>query len=106
METSVLRRSETTVGLAFLVAFISAQFFYGISAAVKVLGIACLVTGVIWIVGRSIPVGIEGRPPSHFVRGLPATLAGMAVIVVGIALLCYSRQAACFLGWSGETDCR
>lgn len=102
----MLRKNlEWAVGVFFFVAFIAAQFIFGVSASVKVLGVAGIVTGIVWIIGQSVPIGIESRPPSFFVRGLPAMLAGIAMIVIGIVLLSYSPEVACLLGWSSGKDC-
>ena len=96
---------QIIVGVAFFVAFIAAQFLFGIAAAVKVLGVACVATGALWAVGRSVPVGIEGRPPSFFLRGWLAILAGVAMASLGIGLVLYSRQSACVLGWAAASAC-
>ena len=100
-----LRHNDCIFGFVFFISFIAAYFILGISAAVKVLGIACLACGMIWIVKRSIPIGIEGRPPSFFLRGLPAVFAGIAMLLMGIVLLKYPVHAACLLGWANEKVC-
>jgi hypothetical protein len=97
---------ERIAGTTFFVAFIAAHFFLGIVAAVRVAGIACIVTGAVWAAGRSVPVGIENRPPSFFLRGAGAVLAGAVIAALGVVLMVYSHQAACVLGWVNETECR
>ena len=97
---------EKIAGGAFFVSFIAAHFLFGITVAVKVLGVACLVSGAIWCVGRSVPVGIEGRPPSFFLRGIGALLAGLSLAALGVFLLLYSLQAACMLGWATSAACQ
>ena len=97
---------ERIAGALFFVGFIATHLMFGITAAVRVLGIACLVTGIVWSFGRSIPVGMEGRPPSFFLQGIGALLAGVAMVSLGVALLLYSSQAACMLGWAGEEQCK
>ena len=57
---------EQIAGGVFLMSFVAAHFLLNITVAVKVLVVACLVFGAIWSVGRSVPVGIEGRPRSFF----------------------------------------
>ena len=86
-------------------AFIAAQFMFGITAAVRVLGLACIVTGVVWSFGRSVPIGIEGRPPSFFLNGTCALIAGIAMVALGAAFMVYATQAACLLGWANEKLC-
>ena len=97
---------ERIAGALFFVGFIAAHLMFGSTAAVRVLGLACLVTGVVWGFGRSIPVGMEGRPPSFFLHGIGALLAGIAMVALGVALLLYSSQAVCMLGWAGEEQCK
>jgi len=97
---------EKIAGGVFFVSFIAAHFLFGISAAVKVLGLACLVSGAIWSIGRSVPVGIESRPPSFFLRGRGALLAGLAMASFGVLLLLYSSRAACMLGWATGAACQ
>src|SRR5258706_14745044 len=96
---------EGVAGAAFLVAFVAAQFFLGIAAAARVADAACIVTGVVWLVGKSVPVGVEGRPPSFFVRGAGAAIACVAIAALGIILLIYAGQAACLLGWGNVREC-
>lgn len=87
-------------GLASFIAFIAADLLIGISAAVKVIGMACIVTGGIWIGRCSIPVGVEGRAPSFYLHGWAAIIIGIVMTAFGIALLFYSTQAAYLLGWA------
>jgi hypothetical protein len=96
---------EKIAGTLFFVAFIAADFLFGITVAVRILGATCLIAGTIWAVRRSVPVGIEGRPPSFFLRGGGALVAGIALMVFGVFLLLYSVQAACLLGWGKELQC-
>ena len=98
------RRLEWWGGLAFFIVFIAAHLVLGIKAAVKVIGVACIVTGGMWVVRRSVPVGIEARAPSFYLHGWTAKLGGIVMIAFGIALLLYSAQAAYLLGWAGEKD--
>lgn len=105
-EVPVSRKNfEWVAGLFIFIAFIAAQFIFGVSAAVKVLGIASVITGLVWFVRRSVPVGIESRPPSFYVHGWPARISGVAMIVLGIVLFLYSSEAACLLGWTNGKDC-
>jgi hypothetical protein len=96
---------QIIAGIAFFVAFIAAQFLFGIAAAVKVLGVACVATGAVWVIGRSVPVGIEERPPSFFLRGWVAIVAGLVMASLGIGLVLYSHQSVCVLGWAIAAEC-
>src|SRR5215467_12876748 len=97
--------AEKIAGVCGLVAFIVAQFLFGITSAVRVLGILCVVSGAYWVLRGSVPVGIEGRPPAFYLRGASALIAGMAMAALGFALFVYSKQAACLLGWASQSEC-
>ena len=96
---------EAIAAAVVFVGFIAAHFLLGSSAAVKVLGIGCVVSGVVWAVEKSVPVGIEGRKPSFFVRGAGALAAALAIAFIGGLLLFYSAPAACMLGWAAGAAC-
>ena len=96
---------ERIAGLVFFTAFMAVQFTLGITAAIRVLGLECIVTGAVWVFGRSIPVGVEDRSPSFFLRGAGAVIVGVAMGALGVAFLFYGTQAACLLGWASEQQC-
>ncbi len=98
-------RLEWYVGAAFFIAFVGAHLMFSAKAAVKVIGLACVATGILWMYRRSVPVGIEGRAPSFYLGGITALLAGLVMAVVGICLLAYSGLAACLLGWALDGEC-
>jgi hypothetical protein len=98
-------RVESIAGGFFFVAFIAAHLIFGITPAIRVLGIACIVTGLTWSIGRSIPVGIEDRPPSFFLHGPGALLVGLLMVILGTAFLFFAGQAACLLGWAEAKSC-
>jgi hypothetical protein len=98
-------RIEAVAGSLFFVGAIAAHILLGITAAVRVAGIACLFCGAIWAVGRSVPVGIEGRPPTFYVRGIGALVLGAIIAGLGVCLLVFAPQAACMLGWAKELEC-
>ena len=98
-------RIESIAGGLFIAAFIGTHLALGITAAVRVLGVACVATGLAWALRRSVPVGIEGRPPSFILRGLGALLSGLAMVAIGVALLVFAQPAACLLGWAEGKSC-
>ena|SRR5882672_65994 len=100
-----LDRIERIAGYVGFAAIVAADLLFGIVAAVRLAGLGCMVTGVIWVVRRSIPVGWEGKPPSYFIAGFPALMVGMAIVLLGIALVAFSSQAACMFGWKNEAGC-
>lgn len=69
------------------------------------LGIACVATGLLWMLRWSVPVGIEARPPSFYVGGWGAFIAGLAILAIGVVLLAYSAVAVCVLGWGSPAEC-
>ena len=98
-------RIEWYAGAAIFIAFITAHQALGARAAVQVIGVACVATGLLWMLRRSVPVGIEARPPSFHLAGWGAILAGLAMLVVGLILLVYSAAAVCVLGWGAPAEC-
>jgi len=53
----------------------------------QIAGLLLLGVGVFWIVRRKVPVGVEGSPPSYFLTGRKAVIAGAVAIAIGIAFL-------------------
>jgi hypothetical protein len=98
-------QSEWYAGAVVFIAFIAAHLMFGAKTAVKVLGVACVATGLLWMFRRSIPVGIEGRAPSFYLGGWGAILAGLAMLAVGVVMLTYSAVAVCLLGWGSAAEC-
>ena len=96
---------EWYAGAVVFIAFIAAHLMWGTKAAVKVLGVACVATGLLWVLRRSVPVGIEGRAPSFYLGGWRAILAGLAMLAVGVLLLTYAAVAVCLLGWGAAAEC-
>jgi hypothetical protein len=102
---NVKHKIEWVIGAALFIGFILTHLIFGIAPAVKVLGASCIFTGVLWMYRRTIAVGIEGRVPSHYIRGLLAIFLGVAMVVIGIVMWRYSLHVACLLGWSNDKDC-
>lgn len=92
-------------GAVVFITFIAAHLMFGAKTAVKVLGVTCVATGLLWMFRRSIPVGIEGRAPSFYLEGWGAIFAGLAILAVGVLMLVYSAVAVCLLGWGSAADC-
>ncbi|MGB4065079.1 MAG: hypothetical protein WBK19_14740 [Azonexus sp.] len=53
----------------------------------EVAGLILVVVGLHWVVKRNIPVGLEGRPPSFYLIGKWAVLAGLVAILAGLVLV-------------------
>ena len=98
-------RFEKIAGYIFFAAIIAAHFLFGIVVSVRVAGIGCIVTGTLWAIRRSIPMGWEGQPPSFYVTAVPALVVGVAMAVLGVALVVYSSRTACLLGWRDAALC-
>jgi len=99
------RNAEWMTGAVLFAAFVGAHIFLSASAAVRVLGVGCIITGATWLIGREVPVGVESRAPSFFVTGLSAMLMGAAMIVLGALVVFYSSQLACIFGWGDGKAC-
>ena len=91
-------------GASFLVAFVAANVLFGMTAAVRVAGVACIWTGFVWFSERSIPICLDTRPHSIFyLRGTGAFIAAVAMATLGVTLLLHPQETACLLGLaSGE----
>jgi hypothetical protein len=98
-------RMEWFAGAIVFIAFIGAHLLINASAAVKVAGGACVITGILWMFRRAVPLGVEGRAPSAYLGGWAAFLAGLAMVIIGGGLLAYSGLAACVLGWASAGEC-
>ncbi len=98
-------RFETVAGYSFLAATIVTSHLFNIGAAVRVAGVGAMLTGVIWILRQSVPIGIEGRPPSYYAVGIPAVLLGLAMAVIGLVLLVSPSTIVCPLGWEDPSIC-
>ncbi|WP_232077312.1 hypothetical protein [Variovorax sp. PBL-E5] len=96
---------EWYTGAMFFVTFIGAHLIFGAKTAVKVAGVACVATGILWMFRRTVPVGVEGRAPSFYLGGWAAVVVGVAIAIVGVCLLAYSGLAACLLGWAPAGEC-
>lgn len=88
---------------ALFAAFIVADRFFGPIATVRVVGVAFMVCGLVQSVERNIPIGIEGREPSFYLRGKLAVVAGLASFALGVFFMIYPGPVACVLGWPAST---
>jgi uncharacterized membrane protein HdeD (DUF308 family) len=50
-------------------------------------GVILMAAGLVWIIRRNVSVGIEGRPPSFYVRGRWAVALGVLAITLGLIIL-------------------
>jgi len=96
---------EKVASAVFFIGFIAAQLVFGNIVAIRVLGVGCILPGLVWVIDGSVSFGMEDRPPSFFLRGVGARLVGIAMAAFGIFLLFYSRQAVCLFGWADGSDC-
>jgi hypothetical protein len=101
----MFERFETVAGYSCLAATIVTSLLFDIGAAVRVAGVGVMLTGVIWILRQSVPMGIEGKPPSHCAVGTPAVLLGLAMAVLGLVLLVSPSTIVCWLGWEDPSIC-
>ena len=52
-----------------------------------VFGFGFILAGALVIWRREVPVGIQGRPPSHISRGWTAIVLGALVVALGVVML-------------------
>ncbi len=91
----------TLTFVAFAAASISGHPLW----ATRIFGIGLVEGGFVWMKSRSIPVGIEDRPPSFFVTGTSAFLLGLIMAALGLAIIVFAERATCLLGWAGDIRC-
>lgn len=96
---------EGFVGWITFIALIGADLLISAKASIRVAGVACVVTGILWMFRRSVPVGIEDRQPSFYLKGWTAFFAGLFMAIVGVGFLAYSARIACVLGWAAVSEC-
>lgn len=102
----MFERFEAVAGYSCLAATIVTSLLFNIGAAVRVAGVGVMLSGVIWILRQSVPIGIEGRPPSYYVVGIPAVLLGLVTAVLGLVLLVSPSTIICPLGWEDPSICQ
>jgi hypothetical protein len=82
---AAIRNSQLLEIAAFAVLVI-AFFILGAAWAWRLAGLYMACGGIWTIRTRSIPVGIEGRPPSFYVRGTAAIVGGVLFILGGVLI--------------------
>jgi hypothetical protein len=51
---------------------------------IKYGGICAIVIGIVWIIKRNVPIGMEARPPSFYAKGKWAVILGILAIILGL----------------------
>lgn len=52
----------------------------------QIWGFGVVIVGIVWILKKDIPVGIEGKGPSFYVKGKFAVGLGILTIMLGLAV--------------------
>lgn len=87
---------------AVFVAVVGAFFLFGTSAAVRTIGVVTLASGVFTMRARRLGIGIEGRPPSFYLRGGWALVIGFAIAIIGCVLVWFAPETVCFISKGEE----
>jgi hypothetical protein len=82
---------------------VGAFFLFGTIAAVRTIGVVTLASGLFAVRARRLGVGVEGRPPSFYLRGSWAVVSGIVIAILGCALVWFAPEAVCFL--SKDKEC-
>jgi hypothetical protein len=85
--------------VAFAACFIAFAAF-GNVAGYRVLGLVCCVGGAVVMYIRSIPIGIEGRPPSFYISGGAALFVGFLLSLLGLIILLFAKSISGDISWS------
>ena len=93
------------VGTLAFIACVVASIAGHPSWVTRFVGISCVASGFAWMKSRSIPVGIEDKPPSFFITGTAALMLGLAMATLGLVIIVFAARATCLLGWAGEAAC-
>ena len=93
------------IGAAFFATAIAVHFLFGVNWLVRIIGTACLLTGLFWAFIQRIPVGWEGRAPSLYLTGAVAIIAGVIMGFIGLLMIFFAPVAACLIGWSASSSC-
>ncbi|MGE3347493.1 MAG: hypothetical protein AB7I35_08665 [Ramlibacter sp.] len=89
------RSLPTIVGILEFVAVVAVDLVFGHAAFYRVLGIVGAAHGLFMAWSRNIPVGVEGQPPSYFLRGKAAVVVGLSLAVAAGALAWFAPQVTC-----------
>jgi hypothetical protein len=98
-------RNKSLIGLVFFAVATAVHFIFGVHALVRVIGLACALTGIYWVFVPRIPIGWEGQEPSFHLTGWLAVTEALLLFGIGCTLLFFAPAAACMLGWSESLAC-
>jgi hypothetical protein len=93
---------DRVLEVAVFVAVVGVFFLFGAIAGVRTIGAVTLASGVFTIRGRRLGIGIEGRPPSFYLRGGWAVLSGIAIAILGCILVWFAPETVCFISKGEE----
>ena len=97
--------AKRVIGFVVSIVFIAAWFYvdhhYGRIDAFRVFGAAFVITSIVFIFLKEIPVGIRGRPPSFHIKGWKKIFVIAPGICLGMAILIYPNEMACYINLRG-----
>lgn len=94
--------TDRVLEIVVFLAVVGVFFLFGTIAAVRVVGVVTLASGLFAVRTRRLGVGIEGRPPSFHLRGISAVFSGIVIAALGCALVWFAPEAACLLSSGKE----
>ncbi|KQU67930.1 MULTISPECIES: hypothetical protein [unclassified Rhizobacter] len=74
-------------GISLVAVAVALFMFVSSRAGMSWLGIVMLVGGIVQTIQRRIAYGLEGRPPSGYITGVPAVIVGVLWCALGVAML-------------------
>ncbi len=92
------------IDLVAFCALVAIGIFWGAVMFYRAMGIVGALYCLAMAWSRNIPVGVEGEPPSHYLRGRVAVAVGLLLTAAFVSLGWFAPEVACHL--SEGKECR
>jgi hypothetical protein len=83
------------LGIVEFIAVVAVSIIFGAVAFYRVLGLLGVLHALVMAWSQNIPVGIEGREPTYYLRGSSAVIAGLLIAAASGALAWFAPEAVC-----------